>query len=260
MPARLHRTVTGRRDGAPVVFSSSLGATAAMWDPQIPEFSKRFRTIAYDHRGHGMSEQPPGPYELEDFGSDVLAMFDELEIERAHFCGLSLGGMVAIWLGVHAPERLASLTICCSSARPGNEPAWTERIETVRAADSVEPVAGAVVSRWTTSAFAAENPVVVERLRAMLAANSPAAYAASCRVVRDLDLVADLERVTVPSLVIAGAQDEALPLEHQQLIAGAIPAARLETIDPGAHLPNVEQPEVFSRLVINHIEENEVSG
>ena len=256
MAARLHRTVTGPDDGPPLVLSSSLGATAAMWDPQIPEFSQRFRTIAYDHRGHGGSEAPDGPYELEDFGSDVLAMLDELGIERAHFCGLSLGGMVALWLGAHAPGRLASLTICCSSARPGNEPAWTERIETVRAADSVKPVAAAVASRWTTPAFAAANPGVVERLEAMLAANAPDAYAACCRVVRDLDLVDDLDRITAPSLVISGAQDEALRPEHQRLIAGAIPGARLETIDPGAHLPNIEQPEVFSALVTRHVEEN----
>lgn len=256
MAARLHHRDDGPRDAPALVLSSSLGATGAMWEAQIAELSSRFRTIAYDHRGHGGSERPPGPYSVADLGEDVIALLDELDVARAHFCGLSLGGMVAIWLGAHAPERIASLAICCSSAHPGNEEMWRGRAETVERDGSVAGVADAIVARWTTPGYAAAHPEAVARLRQMLASQPPDGYAPCCRALAGLDLRAELAQITAPTLVVSGAGDEALPPIHQQLIADALSGGRMASIDPGAHLPNVEQPAVFNKLVSDHIGEH----
>lgn len=256
MPVDVHYDISGESHLPPLVLSSSLGATGDMWDYQLSVFNSLFHTVSYDHRGHGRSPEPAGPYSIADLGEDVIALLDKLEIARTHFCGLSLGGMVGIWLGVHAPERIATLTLCCTSARPGNKQSWTDRIDKIAADGSVETVADAIVARWVTPAFAKAHPEEVAGLRSMIAGSPVQGYSDCCAVVRDLDLASDLDKISAPTLVISGAQDEALPPEHQRLIAEAIPGARLETIDPGAHLPNIEQEAVFSDLVANHIQEH----
>ena len=256
MPVDVHYDISGESHLPPVILSSSLGATGDMWDWQLSVFNSLFHTIAYDHRGHGRSPEPPGPYSIADLGEDVIAMMDKLDIPRAHFCGLSLGGMVGIWLGVHAPERISSLTLCCTSAKPGNKQAWTDRIDKIAADGTVATVADAIVARWVTPAFAETHPEEVAGLRSMLGASPVQGYSDCCAVVRDLDLISELGQITASTLVISGAQDEALPPEHQRVIADGIAGARLETIDPGAHMPNVEQEQVFSDLVATHIQEH----
>ena len=256
MPVDLHHNISGESHLPPLILSSSLGATGDMWDWQLSVFNSIFHTVAYDHRGHGRSPEPPGPYSIADLGEDVLDLMDSLDIQRTHFCGLSLGGMVGIWLGIHAPERISSLTLCCTSAKPGNPKAWNERIEKVTRDGTVETVADSIVGRWVTPAFAESNPDEVAGLRSMLSGSPVEGYVECCRVVRDLDLVSELGQITAPTLVISGAQDEALPVEHQTLLVESIPGAHHEKIDPGAHLPNVEQEAVFSDLVAKHIQEH----
>lgn len=253
MPVDLHYNISGESHLPPLILSSALGATGDMWDWQLSVFNSMFHTIAYDHRGHGRSAAPPGPYSIDDLGEDVIALMDKLDIPRAHFCGLSLGGMAGIWLGAHAPERIASLTLCCTSAKPGNKEMWDARIDKIEADGTVDTVADAIVSRWVTPAFADEHPDDVAGLRSMIAGSPVDGYSDCCRVVRDLDVVKELGQITAPTLVISGAQDEALPPEHQRVIADGIAGARLETIDPGAHLPNIEQEQVFSDLVADHV-------
>ncbi len=238
-----------------VVLGGSLGSDLRMWEPQVaPLVERGFRVVRYDTRGHGASPVPPGPYELEDLGADVLALLDELDVERAHLVGLSLGGMTGIWLGVHASDRVASLVLCCTSAKLGPPEMWAERARTVRA-EGTAAVAAAGVSRWLTPGYAERHPDRAEFLRAMIAAVPAEGYAACCGVIERMDLLDLLPKITAPTLVIAGADDPATsPEEHARPIAEGIPGARLEVVADAAHLGSYEQPARFGRLILDHLE------
>ncbi len=243
-------------DGAPVlVLGNSLGTTTELWAEVVPLLADRFRIVRYDHRGHGGSPVPSGPYEIADLGADVVALLDRLEIEHAAYCGVSIGGMVALWLGANAPGRLTTVIPCCTAAHLGNASAWSERAATVLAAGSTEPIADAVVSRWVTPPFAAANPAVVAGLRAMLLSSPAAGYAACCGALERLDLRSELERIAVPTLLVAAAGDESIPPEHSERLAAAIPGAQITTLDPAAHLPMAERPAAVAGLIRNHLED-----
>jgi 3-oxoadipate enol-lactonase len=253
MTRTLYHEIAGPA-GAPVVLlGHSLGTNAGMWDGQVPSLAQRYRVVRYDHRGQGRSPVPPGPYEIADLAGDVLALMDELGIERAHHCGLSIGAMVGMWLGVHAPERVDRLVLLCTSAHHAPASAWAQRAAAVLAAGSTEPVADTVVDRWLTPAFAAAHPAVRADLRALLVASPPDGYAACCGAIERMDLRDDLPRMAAPTLVVAGAADPATPPEHQELIAGRIPGARLELLADAAHLATAEQPEAVTRLILEHL-------
>jgi len=249
----VHHTVSGAQDAPVLVLSNSLGSTLAMWEPQADALAERFRLIRYDTRGHGASPVPPGPYSIDDVGADLIALLDHLGVERAHVAGLSLGGMTGMWLGIHAPERLGRLVALCTSARLGPPETWSERAATVRA-QGTEAVADAGVRRWLTEAFSARRPDTAARLRDMIASIPDAGYAACCAVIERMDLTSRLGEIRAPTLVIAGAQDPATPPEHAERIVAGIPGARLEVLDPGAHLVNVEQPQAVTRLILEHME------
>jgi 3-oxoadipate enol-lactonase len=249
----VHHVVTGPEDAPPLVLSNSLGANLRMWDPQAEALAERFRLIRYDTRGHGGSPVPDGPYTIEHLGQDVVALLDELEIERAHFAGLSLGGMTGIWLAINAPERLDRLVLLCTSANLGPAETWRERAETVRA-QGTEAVADAGVGRWLTERFREEHPDRATWLRDMIAATPDSGYAACCAVIEHMDLTPGLAGISAPTLVIAGAQDPSTPPEHAGRIVAEVPQAKLEVLDPAAHLANVEQPEAVTRLMLAHLE------
>lgn len=245
-------------DGDPaapaLLLGNSLGTTTAMWDAQAPALAERFRLIRYDHRGHGRSPVPEGPYEIADFAEDVVELLDRLGIERAHYCGLSIGGMTGIRLAARHPKRVGRLVVCCSSPYMPPASAWAERAAAVRGAGSVEAVADAVVERWLTPEFAAEHPDVRARLRAMLAASPPDGYMASCGAIERMDLRPLLADVEAPTLVIGAEFDLAAPPQsHAWLIADGIPGARYELV-PAAHVAAVEQPELVTKLIIDHLE------
>jgi len=210
--------------------------------------------VRYDHRGHGGSPVPPGPYSLEQLAGDVLALLDDLGIERASVGGVSLGGMIAMWLAAHAPERVERLVVCCSSAHMPPASAWHERAAAVRAAGSVGAVVDAVAERWTTPGFRAAHPEVVEGLRAMLVETPPEGYAGCCEAIAGTDLRAALPSISAPTLVIVGEQDPATPPPHGRAIAGAVPGARLESLSPAAHLAGVEQPDACAALILEHLD------
>ncbi len=253
MSVTLHHEVSGPADAPVLVMGGSLGTTLGMWDGQLP-LAERLLLVRHDHRGHGRSPIPPGPYEIADLGADVLALLDLLGVERASYCGLSIGGMVGMWLGIHAPERIDRLVLICTSAHMPPAAAWAERAAAVRRAGSPEVVADAVVARWLTPAFAAAHPEEHERLRAMLCATDAEGYASCCGAIERMDLRADLGRVAAPTLVISGAQDEATPPARQQLIAEAIPGARHEILAPAAHVAAVEQASAVNDLILEHLE------
>ncbi|MFI6784531.1 3-oxoadipate enol-lactonase [Micromonospora sp. NPDC050276] len=254
MTSRLHLTVDGPAAAPVLLLGSSLGTAAAMWQPQVPALADRFRVIRYDHLGHGRSAVPPGPYTLDLLGRELLRTLDELDVPWVHYAGLSLGGMVGMWLAAHAPERVRRLALLCTSAALGPPAQWRERAATVRA-EGLPAIADAVVARWFTSAFAVARPDVVAAHRAMLIATPSAGYAACCEAIAAMDLRPDLGRVDAPTLVIAGADDPATPVPHAHRIVERIPGARLAVVDAAAHLANVEQPEQVGRLLLEHFRE-----
>jgi 3-oxoadipate enol-lactonase len=236
-----------------VLLGGSLGTTLAMWQPQLPALSERFRVIRYDHRGHGGSPVMPGPYTIDELGSDVLAMLDRLEVERVFYCGLSLGGMIGMWLASHAPARIQRLVLVCTSAYLPPAEAWTQRAATVREAGSPEAVADAVIARWFTEPYVRERPDVVARHRAMIADTSAEGYAGCCEAIAIMDLRPGLPRIVAPTLVIGAEQDPATPPEHVRTIAAGIPGARLEILDPAAHLSSVERSAEVTQLIVDHL-------
>jgi len=238
-----------------LVLAHALGTRAAMWEPQVAALSADRQVLAYDHRGHGDAPVPDGPWEIADFGRDALALLDAHGLERASFCGLSLGAMVVMWLAAHAPERIDRLVLCCTTAHYPDKALWRERIAAVRAAGATEAVADAVVERWLTPAYAAAHPDDRARLRAMLAATNAEGYARACEAIARMDLRADLGAIRAPTLVVAGAEDSATPLELLEDVAAAIPGARLEVLSPAAHLANVERAAAVTKLIRDHLEE-----
>ena len=163
----LHHRIQGPEDAPVLVLANSLGTTLEMWDAQAPALGEKYRLVRYDHRGHGGSPVPPGPYAMDDLGRDVLALMDLLGVERFSFCGLSVGGMVGMWLGSEAPERIERLVLCCTAARFDPSGAWDERARAVRAG-GVGAVADAVLRRWFTPAFSEEHPEVLDWAGGML--------------------------------------------------------------------------------------------
>jgi 3-oxoadipate enol-lactonase len=248
----VHYEIGGPDDAPLLVLSNSLGSTPAMWDAQLPALAERRRVVRYDHRGHGGSPVPPGPYSLADLGADALALLDRLGAERVHWCGLSLGGMVGMWMAINAPERIDRLVLCCTSAKLGPPSMWVERAAIVRA-EGVEAIADAGIGRWLTLGFIAREPEAAAAVRAMLAATPAEGYAGCCAAIEHMDLMDQLGAIRAPTLVIAAAQDPATPPEHGERIAAGIPGARFALVDDAAHLATVEQPAAMTELIAGHL-------
>ena len=248
----LYATIDGPAQAPVLLLGNSVGTTTRVWDAQFPLLAKHFRVVRFDHRGHGTSWAPPGPWSIADLGRDVLGLLDELGIERASFAGLSIGGMVGMWLAAHAPERIDRLVLVCTSAHLDAEPAWRQRAATVRSS-GMAAIADAVVARWFTPGFAARRPDVVAEFTAMLAGTPPQGYAACCDVLATLDLRADLAAVRAPTLVVSAACDLAIPPSHGQRIADAIAGSRFLVVDDAAHIAPVEQPDRLSRVLLDHL-------
>ena len=255
---KLHYQLEGN-EGAPVlVLSNSLGTTLDMWLPQMPTLLEHFSVLRYDTRGHGQSEVTPGPYTMTLLGSDVLSLLDHLKIGRAHFCGLSMGGMTGIWLGIHAAHRIDRLILCNTSAAIGVPEVWNTRIAKVRQ-DGVNSIVDDVLSRWFTPDFLAHAPAQVERVKAMLISSSVEGYVANCAAVRDMDQRADLAKISAPTLVIGGKHDKATPPEHGELIARSIPGARYVELN-AAHLSNWEMAQGFTNQVLDFLLNKKAAG
>ena len=232
---RVHYALDGPPDAPVLAFSNSLGATLAMWEPQVVPLSRRFRLLRYDTRGHGLSSAPPGPYAIEDLGRDVIAMLDALKIRRANFCGLSMGGLIALWLGIHAPERLQRLVVCNSAARVGTVDAWNARIAAIRN-EGMKAIAGGLMERWFTADFRAESPAIVESIRQAVLQQPVEGYVACCAAVRDADFRERLAEVKVPTLVIAGASDPVTSPADGKFLAENIPGAQTRGVAGGSPL------------------------
>jgi 3-oxoadipate enol-lactonase len=243
--------VTGPPAAPVLLLGSSMGTTAAMWDPQVDALSARLRVVRFDHRGHGRSPVPPGPYTIEQLAGDVLALADGLGIERFSYAGVSLGGMVGMWLAAHVQHRLDRLALVCTSAYMPPAEGWLERAKLARDG-GVASVADTVLGRWFTPAFLDEPPEIVARLKEGLVATPAEGYASCCEAIAVMDLRPILPRITAPALVVSGAGDPAAPPEHGAQIAAAIPGARLVVVPDAAHLASVEQAEAVTALLVQH--------
>ncbi|WP_041775768.1 alpha/beta fold hydrolase [Blastococcus saxobsidens] len=245
-------TESGPADAPVVVLAGSLGATRAMWDPQVPALAERFRVVTYDGRGHGKSPAPAGPYTLDDLVDDVVALLDRLGAERAHVAGVSLGGMVGMRLAAREPARIHRLAVLFSSAKVDPQ-GFHDRAAQAREGGTAQ-FAPAVVSRWLTPEHAAQHPDLVARLERMVAGADDEGYAACCEVVGGIDLREDLGRISAPTLVVSAAEDPALPPPHQEFIAAGIAGAELRTVSPGAHLANLERTLEVTGALLGHFD------
>jgi 3-oxoadipate enol-lactonase len=234
----------------PLLLLSSIGMTASMWAAQVPHLAGARRVLTVEHRGHGGAPAPPGPYTLAELGGDVLARMDAEGVARCDYAGLSLGGMVGMWLAVNAPERIRRLALVCTMAESDPGP-WHQRATLVRA-EGMQAVTDLVLSRWFTDEFRAAQPALVADLVAELHAVDDEGYAGCCEAIAGLDLLRDLGRVRAPTLVVAGAADVASPPVQAERIAAAIPGARLEVLPGVAHIAAVEAPDQVTALLVDH--------
>jgi 3-oxoadipate enol-lactonase len=247
---KTHYALTGSRQPV-LVLSNSLGTYFSLWDPQMAELQQRFRILRYDTRGHGKSPATPSEYTIEQLGRDLLGLLDSLALDRVHFCGLSLGGMIGIWLGIHTPGRLNRLVLSNTAARIGTKEMWNARIATVRK-DGMKSVAATVIERWFTPGFRASFPEKVAQAQQMLEQTPPEGYAACCAAIRDMDQRDAVARIKIPTLVIYGGSDSVIPLSDAHFLAEQISGAK-ELELSAAHLSNVEQPDAFTQAVSNFI-------
>lgn len=239
-------------EGAPLlVLSNSLGTTWAMWQAQIPALTQHFRVLRYNTRGHGRSAVGSLPVTLERLGQDVIALLDHLDVERACFCGISLGGMTGMWLNRHAPERFQRIVVANTAARIGQEAGWRERAATVRE-QGMDPVAQSAADRWFTPAFRQNNPEVVYPLIEQLAATPAEGYAACCDALAMADLRDELTQMPRPMLVIAGESDPVTTSRDAEAIVVDAPHAHYLVL-PASHLSNVACAAAFNQHVITFL-------
>lgn len=223
-----------------ILFSNSLGTTHRMWDAVVDELAAEFRCIRYDTRGHGASDVPRGAYEIGDLADDAAAILDDLGVERAHFAGLSLGGMVGQAFAVRHPVRLASLTLMATTAFFPTRESWYERAALVRR-EGTQAILPATLERWFTPGFRASAPTVVKAVADDFAASDREGYAAACEAIGRMDLRPIRNSITAPTTIIAGAEDPATPLAMAETLREGIAGATLVTLSPAAHLLAVEQ-------------------
>jgi 3-oxoadipate enol-lactonase len=248
---RTHYALRGVPDAPVVVLSNSLGTNFAMWDSQLPELEKKFRVLGYDTRGHGQSSVTPGPYTIEQLARDALAMLDALKISRVHFCGLSMGGMIGMWLAIHVPGRLHRLVLSSTAPKIGTADTWNTRIDMIRKI-GMQAAAPAVIERWLTPDFRARSPQVAAAILHMLENAPQEGYLACCAAVRDFDARESVSSIQTPALVISGTDDPATTPADVRALADGIPGARFLSL-PASHLSNVEAPEQFNAALLEFL-------
>jgi 3-oxoadipate enol-lactonase len=244
------------REGAPwLTMSNSLATTHRMWDAQMDAFTRQYRVLRYDKRGHGESDVPPGPYSFELLADDVLALLDALQISQTHFVGLSMGGMTGMTMALRRPSVLRTLVLCDTTSKdPLGDPAlWQQRIDAVNAGGSMEPLVETTVARFLTSDTVKNRPAVADAVRAMVRSTPVAGYAACCQAISKLNLTHRLREIAIPTLVVVGADDPATTVEMSRTIHGGIAGSELVVLKNAAHLSNLEQPEAFNEAVLSFL-------
>ena len=239
-------------ESAPVlVLSNSLGCDLAMWQPQADRFRQHFRLLRYDTRGHGQSSATLSPYTIAQLSGDLLALLDHLQIGEACFCGLSMGGLIGMWLGANAPGRFRKLVLCNTAAKIGTQEGWDTRMVAVRN-NGLRPLVPAALARWFTPEFRAQHPEIMEATGSMLEHTDPEGYAGCCAAIRDANMRGLLTRVRTPTLVVSGKHDPVTTPADGQELANRISGARYAELE-AAHLSNCEVSKAFTRVVLEFL-------
>jgi len=247
----IHVEVEGPDNKPVLMLSNSLGTDLHMWDPQVAALTQHFRLVRYDRRGHGKSGVPKGPYTMEMLGRDVLAVLDALKIEKINWCGLSMGGMVGMWLGANAPQRINRLILSNTSAWFADKEIWNGRIKTVRE-KGLASIVGGTMERWFTPDFREREPKKIEWLSEMFLATNPEGYIACGEAVRDMDHREIIKSIKAPTMVIAGRQDAGTTVEMGEYVRKNIPGASMTLFD-AAHIANVECQHEYTDAVIGFL-------
>jgi len=254
---KIYYDLTGQ-DKAPVVcFTHSLASDSGMWAEQMPSLlAAGYRVLRLDMRGHGGSDPQAGDYTMDQLSQDVAAALDFLGITRVHFCGLSIGGMLGQAFAIRHGQRLASAMLCDTSPQtpPGAAEAWAPRIEAVKKAKSVAPLADATMERWFTDAYKPRNTGRWKQIHATIAATTPAGYLGCAAAILNFDFVPKLPSVRIPTLVVCGADDQGTPPAGNKRIAELIPGGLYEEIAAARHFPNVEHPDTFNRILLGWLD------
>jgi len=253
---RIRYELTGDPALPPVVLSHSLGADLTMWEPQLRELTPHFRLLRYDTRGHGQSSIPDGPYTAATLGQDVLGLLDALNIQETIFCGLSMGGVIGQWLGIHAPDRIEKLILADTAAKIGTAETWNARIETVQQ-EGLDTIIPGTLERWFTAPFRAEQPEIIARTTAVLHATSSQGYAACCAAIRDADFRDEFQqnsvgKIKAPTLIIVGQQDPVTTTADGKFLANAIAGSTYVEL-AAAHLSNVEAADAFNAALLSFL-------
>ena len=249
---RLYYRLEGKPGQPTLVLSHSVGTDHGMWAAQVEDLLPHFHILRYDTRGHGASDAPPGDYSLELLGRDVLGITRTLDISKFAFCGLSLGGAIGQWLAIHAPENLTALILANTSPQFGPRSNWDERIRRV-SEGGMAAIASLALGRFFSSENLAADGPEVNAIRSVFLGTSPVGYAGCCAALRDADNNASLQKINVPTLVIAGDRDVSTPWQgHGEVLARGIPGARAVHL-PAAHLSNLERPRSFSMALLEFL-------
>lgn len=237
-------------DGPALVLCHALGADISMWAPQVSPLSRRFKVVRFDTRGHGGSDAPPGPYSLDMLAADAVGVCDALGIDRAHWVGLSMGGMIVQTLALAYPARVASLVLADTTSRypPDVWPMWQQRITTAET-QGLEPLIAPTLERWFTAPFRAAHPERVAPIAAAIRATPVAGYVGCSHALPKIDVTSRLPGLRCPALVVVGAEDPGTPVAMAREIHEHLPGSELVVIPDAAHLANVEQPEAFNRAL-----------
>ena len=242
----------GPEDAPVVMLSNSLMSNHTMWDPQMSELTKSFHVLRYDTRGHGLTDAPTGPYSIKLLAEDAVALIDALSVEKVHFAGLSMGGMIGQYLGANYSGRLHSLLLCDTASEMPTPAMWNDRIATAQEQGIIGLIDG-TLTRWFTKAFLNNEIAAVEKVAKMIRATDSVGYIECAGAIRDMSQTSILSNIEVPTIIIVGEDDPACTVEQSKVLERHIKHSELVVIKNAAHLSNIEQPEVFNATILTFL-------
>ena len=250
----IHYQRKGHANAPLVVFANSLGTDLRIWNGVLDCLGGRIQSICYDKRGHGLSDAPAAPYTLDNHIDDLAGLLDHLRVDRAIFCGVSVGGMIALGLAARRPGMVRGLILCDTAHKIGSDDLWNQRIEAIRR-NGMESIADSVLERWFSPSFRQALPEAVAGWRNMLVRTPVDGYVGTCAALRDADLTADAKKLNVPVRCLCGSEDGATPPGLVRSMSNLIPRSRFQLVDGAGHLPCIEGPDQLAAVIRDLIEE-----